>query len=179
MAAPEEADLRCSAAAVSASSGVVEPLRAPPLPRATPGSAERVAARVVDIARLVGEPAAVSADPDPPDGADADEPLTVPVPAGVASCDDELEPDGAVAFDAADEDEPEPEGSPDATQGVAASPAPMPSATASPPIRPIYLAYPMRLPFPRPGVAMTRCCCAAKFTPPSTGVADHFHDSSS
>ena len=162
MAAPEGADLRSSAAAVSASSGVVEPLRAPPVPSATPGSAERVAAcRDVDITRLLGEPVEVSVDPDLADGADADAPDTEAVPAGVASCDDELKPDGAVAFvdgedpgaddlDAADEDEPESEGSADATQGVAASPAPMPSATANPPIRPIYLAYPMRVPFPRP-----------------------------
>ena len=128
-------------------------LRAPPVPSATPGSAERVAAcRDVDIARLVGEPVDVSVDPDLADGADTDAPDTVAVPAGVASCDDELKPDGAVALvddedpgaddlDAADEDEPESEGSADATQGVAASPAPMPSATANPPIRPIYLAH--------------------------------------
>ena len=152
MAAPEGPDLRSSPAAVSASSGVVEPLRAPPVPSATPGSADRVAASRADIDRRVGEPVEVSVDPDLVDGADADEPFTVPVPAGVASCDDELAPDGAVPFvddedpgaddlDAADEDEPESEGSADATQGVAASPAPMPSATANPPIRPTYLAY--------------------------------------
>jgi hypothetical protein len=154
MAAPDGADLRSSAAAVSASSGVVEPLRAPPVPSATPGSAERVAAcRDVDITPLVGEPVDVSVDPELADGADADEPVTVPVPAGVASCDDELEPDGAVAFvdgedpaaddleAVADEDEPESAGLADATHGVAASPAPMPSATANPPIRATYLAY--------------------------------------
>jgi hypothetical protein len=101
--------------------------------------AERVAACRVDVARLVGEPVDVSVDPDLADGADAGEPITVPVPACVASCDDELEPDGAVALidgedpaandlDAvADEDEPESEGSADATQGVTASPAPIPS----------------------------------------------------
>ena len=154
---PEGADLRSSAAAVSASPGVVEPLRAPPVPSATPGSAERVAAcRDVDITRLVGEPVDVSVDPDLADGADTDAPYRVQS-RGVASCDDELEPDGAVAFvddedpgaddlDAADEDEPESEGSADATQGVAASPAPMPSATANPPIRPIYLATPSPTP---------------------------------
>ena len=54
-------------------------------------------------------------------------------PAGVASCDDELKPDGAVAFvddedpgaddlDAADEDEPESEGWP--TPPMASRPAP-------------------------------------------------------
>ena len=162
MAAPEGPDLRSSPAAVSASSGVVEPLRAPPVPSATPGSAERVAAcRDVDITPLVGEPVEVSVDLDLADGADTDAPDTEAIPAGVASCDDELAPDGAVAFvegedpgaddlDAADEGEPESEGSADATQGVAASPAPMPSATANPPIRPIYLACPMRVPFPPP-----------------------------
>ena len=103
----------------------------------------------------------VSVDPDLADGGDADAPATEAVPAGVAFSRDELKPDGAVAFaddedpaaddlDAADEDEPESEGSADATQGVAASPAPMPSATANPPIRPIDLACPMRLPFPPP-----------------------------
>ena len=94
----------------------------------------------------------VSVDPDLADSGDTDAPDTEAVPAGVASCDDELEPDGAVAFvdgedaaaedlDAAADDEPESEGSADATHGVAASPAPMPSATANPPIRPTYLAY--------------------------------------
>ena len=173
MAAPEGADLRSSAAAVSASSGVVEPLRTPPVLSATPGSDERVAAcRDVDITRLVGEPVDVSVDPDLADGGNADAPDTEAVPAGVASCDDELKPDGAVAFvddedpgaddlDAADEDGPESEGSADATQGVAASPAPMPSATANAATRPVYLAYPMRVPFPRPaspgrGVAVRR-----------------------
>jgi hypothetical protein len=118
-------------AAVSVSPGVVAPLRAPPVPSATPGSAERVAACRVDIARLVGEPEDVSVDLDLADGADADEPVTVPVPAGVASC------------DAADEDEPESEGSADATQGVAASPAPMPTAKAHAPTRPINLTSPI------------------------------------
>jgi len=116
-------------AAVSASRGVVEPLRAPPVPSATPGSAERVAACRVDIARLVGEPVDVSVDPDLADGADADEPFTVPVPAGVASCEDELKPDS--------------EGWADATQGVAASPAPIPSAKANAPTRPINLTSPI------------------------------------
>jgi hypothetical protein len=130
MAAPEGADLRSSAAAVSASSGVVEPLRTPPVLSATPGSAERVAAcRDVDITRLVGEPVDFSVDLDLADGADADEPFTVPVPAGVAPCDDE--------------DEPESEGSADATQGVAASPAPIPTAKAHAPIRPINLTSPI------------------------------------
>ena len=114
-------------AAVSASRGVVEPLRAPPVASATPGSAERVAACRVDIARLVGEPVDVSVDPDLADGADADGPFTVPVPAGVASC----------------EDEPESEGSADATQGVAASPAPIPTAKANAPTRPINLTSPI------------------------------------
>ena len=128
IAAPEGADLRSSAAAVSASSGVVEPLRTPPVLSTTPGSAERVAAcRDVDITRLVGEPVDVSVDPDLADGADADEPFTMPVPAGVASC----------------EDEPESEGSADATQGVAASPAPIPTAKANAPTRPINLTSPI------------------------------------
>jgi hypothetical protein len=39
--------------------------------------------------------------------------------------------------------EPESDGFADATHGVAANPAPMPKATASPPTRPIYLAYPI------------------------------------
>ena len=57
--------------------------------------------------------------------------------------DDELELDE----DLDDEfDEPESEGLADATHGVAASPAPMPRATANAPIRPIYLAYPMVVP---------------------------------
>ena len=148
---PRRGGLALSAAAVSASSGVVEPLRTPPVLSATPGSAERVAAcRDVDITRLVGEPVDVSVDPDLADGGNADAPDTEAVPAGVASCDDELKPDGAVAFvddedpgaddlDAADEDGPESEGSADATQGVAASPAPMPSATANAATRPVYL----------------------------------------
>ena len=69
----------------------------------------------------------VSVDPDLADGADADEPFTMPVPAGVASC----------------EDEPESEGSADATQGVAASPAPIPTAKANAPTRPINLTSPI------------------------------------
>jgi hypothetical protein len=155
MAAPDGADLRSSAAPVSASSGVVEPLRAPPVPSATPGSAERVAAcRDVDITPLVGEPVDFSVDLDLADGADADEP--------VASCDDELKPDGAVAFvdgedpgaddlDAvADEDEPESEGLADATHGVAASPAPMPSATANPRSGRHTWHIPCGFPFPHP-----------------------------
>ena len=115
-------------AAVSASRGVVEPLRAPPVPSATPGSAERVAACRGDIAPLVGEPVDVSVDLDLADGA-ADEAFAVLVPAGVAPCDDE--------------DEPESEGWADATQGVAASPAPIPSAKAHAPIRPINLTSPI------------------------------------
>ena len=43
-------------------------------------------------------------------------------------------------------DEPESAGLADATHGVAATPAPMPRATANAPIRPIYLAYPMVVP---------------------------------
>ena len=85
----------------------------------------------VDITPLVGEPVDVSVDLDLADGADADEPFAVLVPAGVASC------------DAADEDEPESEGWADATQGVAASPAPIPSAKAHAPIRPINLTSPI------------------------------------
>jgi hypothetical protein len=151
-AAPEGADLRSLAAAVS---GVVEPLRAPPVLSSTPGSAERVAAcRGVDITRLVGEPVGVSVDPDLADRRDADAPDTEDSPARVASSRDELKPDGAVAFvdaedpgaddlDAADEDESESEGVADATHGVAARPTPMPRATANPPMRPIYLAYPV------------------------------------
>ena len=92
----------------------------------------------------------VSVDPDLADGADTDAPDTEAVRAGVASCDDELEPDGVVAFvddedpgaddlDAPAEDEPESEGSADATQGVAANPAPMPRAKANAPTRPINL----------------------------------------
>jgi len=48
---------------------------------------------------------------------------------------------GALGF-ADDEDEPESAGLADAAQGVAASPTPMPSATANAPTRPIYPAYP-------------------------------------
>jgi hypothetical protein len=42
-----------------------------------------------------------------------------------------------------DVDEPESAGFAEATQGVAAIPIPMPSATANPPIRPTYRAYPV------------------------------------
>ena len=63
--------------------------------------------------------------------------------------DEDLDPDDELELD--DElddefDEPESEGLADATHGVAASPAPMPRATANAPIRPIYLAYPMVVP---------------------------------
>jgi len=57
--------------------------------------------------------------------------------------DDELELDDELDDEF---DEPESEGLADATHGVAASPAPMPRATANAPIRPIYLAYPMVVP---------------------------------
>jgi len=63
--------------------------------------------------------------------------------------DEDLDPDDELELD--DElddefDEPESEGLADATHGVAASPAPMPRATANAPIRPILLAYPMVVP---------------------------------
>ena len=63
--------------------------------------------------------------------------------------DEDLDPDDELELDdeSGDEfDEPESEGLADATHGVAASPAPMPSPTANAPIRPIYLAYPMVVP---------------------------------
>jgi len=57
--------------------------------------------------------------------------------------DDELELDEELD---AEFDEAESEGLADATHGVAASPAPMPRATANAPIRPLYVAYPMVVP---------------------------------
>jgi len=68
-------------------------------------------------------------------------------------CPGALEPD--------DEEEPESDGLADATHGVAASPAPMPNATANAPTRPTYLAYPI--------VVALSCDCSdeAEFTPAS------------
>lgn len=57
--------------------------------------------------------------------------------------DDELELDEDLD---AEFEEAESEGLADATHGVAASPAPMPRATANAPIRPLYVAYPMVVP---------------------------------
>ena len=74
-----------------------------------------------------------------------DLPDTAPVFEVAAPVDDESD-DGSV--DAACPDEPEGDGSADASHGVAPSAAPMPSATANAPTRPMYLEYPIVVSFP-------------------------------
>jgi hypothetical protein len=51
--------------------------------------------------------------------------------------------------DEPDDDEPEFDGLAEATHGVAASPTPMPKATANAPTRPMYFACPMVIPLMR------------------------------
>ena len=72
-------------------------------------------------------------------------PDTAPVLEVAAPVNDESD-DGPV--DAECEDEPELDGSADASHGVAPSAAPMPSATANAPTRPLYLVYPIVVSFP-------------------------------
>jgi len=57
-----------------------------------------------------------------------------------------------------DEDEPESEGLAVATHGDAASPTPMPRATANAPMRPIHFAYPMVIPPCRPSRRVVGRC---------------------
>ncbi|MDH6246989.1 hypothetical protein [Mycobacterium sp. OTB74] len=85
-----------------------EPLFAPPVPTSTPGAAEDVA------------PADADVDPDPDPEPLPDEPDEL-----------EVDPDDV-------EDDPPEAGAPQATPLPVKTAAPTPSATASPPIRPIY-----------------------------------------
>ena len=82
-------------------------------------------------------------------------PDTAPVLEVAAPVDDESD-DGAVDAECADE--PEVDGSADASHGVAPSAAPMPSATANAPTRPMYLEYPIIVSFPRPRPCLTGRC---------------------
>ena len=74
-------------------------------------------------------------------------PDTAPVFEVDAPVDDESDA-GVVDLECADD--PEVDGSADASHGVAPSAAPMPSATANAPTRPMYLEYPIVVPFPGP-----------------------------
>src|SRR4029077_5405311 len=94
-------------------------------------------------------------DPDAVDGVEPELPDTAPVFEVAAPVDDESE-DGPV--EARCPDEPEGDGSADASHGVAPSAAPMPSATANAPTRPMYLEYPIIVPFPRPRPCSTERC---------------------
>jgi hypothetical protein len=146
-------DSRSCGAVVAASSDVLELLRAPPVLTTTLGAADRVARRDDpdgEVTGLIGAPADVS-DPDTVDGDESDEPDSAAVPEPVAPCDDVLDPEDAVELvdedfpveelDAeSDEEEPELDGLAQAIPGDAASPTPMPNATANAPIRPIHLA---------------------------------------
>ena len=86
---------------------------------------------------------------------ESDLPDTAPVLEVAAPVDDESD-DGAVDAECADE--PEVDGSADASHGVAPSAAPMPSATANAPTRPIYLEYPIVVSFPGPRPCLTGRC---------------------
>ena len=86
----EEADF-FSGAAVSASSDVLEPVRAPPVLTTTPGSADRVARcddPDGDVTWLIGDPVDLSVDPDAVDGDESDDPDTAAVPEVAAPVDD-------------------------------------------------------------------------------------------
>ena len=73
---------------------------------------------------------------------------------------DDLGDDEDVAGDVLDA---ESDGWADAAHGVAASPTPMPRATASPPTRPMYFAYPMVIPrCPAQPRAVGRCYLIAR-----------------
>ena len=91
-------------------------------------------------------------DPDSADGAESDLPDSAPVLEVAAPVDDESD-DGAVDAECADE--PEVDGSAEASHGVAPSAAPMPSATANAPTRPMYLEYPIVVSFPGPCPCLT------------------------
>jgi hypothetical protein len=78
---------------------------------------------------------------------ESDLPDTAPVLEVAAPVDDESD-DGSV--DAECTDEPEVDGSAAASHGVAPSAAPIPSATANAPTRPIYLEYPIIVSLPGP-----------------------------
>jgi hypothetical protein len=119
---------------------------APPVLATTPRSAERVAGcddpdgagdADIDLTWLIGDFFDVSFDPDAVDGAEPDVPDTAPVPECAAPV-DEIESAGVV--DAESEDDSEVVGRAEATQGVAASADPMPSATANAPTRPTWFA---------------------------------------
>ena len=71
---------------------------------------------------------------------ESDLPDTAPVLEVAAPVDDESD-DGSVDAECADD--PEVDGSAEASHGVAPSAAPMPSATANAPTRPMYLEYPI------------------------------------
>ena len=94
-------------------------------------------------------------DPDSADGAESDLPDTAPVLEVAAPVDDESD-DGVVDLECADD--PEVDGSADASHGVAPSAAPMPSATANAPTRPMYLEYPIVGSFPGPRPCLTGRC---------------------
>ena len=125
---------------------VGELVSAPPVLTTTPRSAERVAGvddpdgvddADIELAWLIGDFFDVSVDPDAVDGAEPDVPDTAPVPEGAAPV-DEVESAGVV--DAESEDDSEVDGWAEATQGVAASAVPMPSATANAPTPPMCFA---------------------------------------
>jgi hypothetical protein len=120
---------------------VGERVFAPPVLATAPGSAERVAGcddpdgvedADIDLTWLIGDFFEVPIDPGAVDGAEPDVPDTAPVPECAAPA-DEVESAGVV--DAESEDDSEVDGWAEATQGVAASAVPMPSATANAPTR--------------------------------------------
>jgi hypothetical protein len=86
-------------------------------------------------------------------------------PADEFELDEDVDSGDEVELDAASDDafvDPGSEGLAEATHGIAASPAPMPRATANAPIRPIYVTCPMVIPSPSPGRLLARIernCC--------------------